>query len=114
MTGQLAGIDRVTTVAFGEHLGRDVAADLGADLGRDGGVGVQSLLGVVVAERPGRAAVEHVGLLVNPVRIAQSAGRVDLEVVLASSPGGLLDRVGVRVPAFTEQCLHLGLGDVLT
>ena len=68
--GQLAGMDRITAVGFGEHLGCDVAADLGADLGRDGSVGVQSLLGVVVAECAGRAAVEHVGLLVNPVRIA--------------------------------------------
>jgi hypothetical protein len=51
---------------------------------------------------------------VNPVRVAQAAGRVDLEVVLARGPGRLFDRVGVRVSTFPEQCLHLRLGDVLT
>jgi hypothetical protein len=114
VTGQLTGIDGVTTVGLEEHPGRDVAADSGSHRGRDGGVSVQSSPGVVVTERPSQAAVEPVGLLVNPVRVAQPAGRVDLEVVLACGPGGLLDSVGVRVPTFPEQRLHLRLGDVLT
>ena len=112
MTRQLAGIDRVPAVGFGEHPGRDVAADLSADLSRNRCVGLQRPFEVVLAERAGRAAVEHVHLLVNPVRIAQPAGRVDLGRVLARSPGCLLDGVGVRMPALAEQRPHLRLGDI--
>jgi hypothetical protein len=112
MTRQFPGVDRVTAVGLGEHRGGDVAADLGADLGRNRSAGGQAVPGVVVAERPGRAAVEHVGLLVNPVRVAQPAGRVNLDCVLACRPGRLLDGGGVRMPTLAEQHLHLRLGDI--